>query len=66
MGQSTQIMGGSLQARAVFRSGHIFNHPRCSTLAPVKQQWKEKERWKPPIFVSCLLLGPKGFTPLFR
>ena len=25
-----------------------------------------KARWQPPIYVSCCLIGPNGFAPLFR
>ena len=65
MGRSTQIMGGSfrrgLNSEAVTFSTRLAVQP-----SPCTKVLGKKARWQPPISVSCLLIGPNGFTPLFR
>ena len=61
MGPSTQIMGGSfrrgLHSKVVTFSTRLADQP-----SPLYKSNGKKGRWQPPIFVSCLLIGPNGFT----
>ena len=51
---------GLIQKWSHFQLDSLFSPRPCT-----KEIGKEA-RWQPPIFVSCLLIGPNGFTPLFR
>ena len=61
---STEIMGGIFR-RGLNSEGVTFS-TRLAVQAPpqYKSDW-EKARWQLPIFASCLLIVPNGFTPLF-
>ena len=61
MDRSTQIMGGS------FRQGLNSEVDTFSPRLDFQPSPLYKSNiWLPPIFVSCLLIGPNGFTTLFR
>ena len=65
MDRSTQIMGGEfrkgLNSEVVTFSTRLAVQP-----SPLYKSNGEKARWQPPISVSCFLMGPNGFSPLFR
>ena len=65
MGQSTQIMGSSFR-RGLHSEVSTFLTRLAIQPLPLYQINGEKARWQPPIFVSCLLIGPNRFTPLFK
>ena len=48
---------------------HMWSHFQLDSSfspRPCTKVMEKKARWQPPIFVSCLLIGPNGLTPLFR
>ena len=51
---------GCIQKWSHFQLDSLFSPRPCTKVMG------RKARWQPPIFVSCLLIGPNGFTPLFR
>ena len=51
---------GFIQKWSHFQLDSLFSPHPCSKVMG------KQARWQPPIFVSCLLIGPNGFTPLFR
>ena len=65
MGRSTQIMEVSFR-RGLNSEVVTFSTRLAVQPSPLYKSDGEKARWQPPIFVSCHLIGPNGFTPLFR
>ena len=51
---------GCIQMWSHFQLDSLFSPRPCTKVMG------KKARWQPPIFVSCLLIGPNGLTPLFR
>ena len=64
MGRSTQIMGGSFR-RGLHSDVVTFSTCLAVQASPIFKSNGEKARWQPLIFVSCLLIGPNGLSPLF-
>ena len=50
---------GCIQMWSHFQLDSLFSPRPCTKVMG------KKARWQPPIFVSCLLIGPNGFNPLF-
>ena len=65
MGRSTQIMGGSVR-RGLNSEVVTFSTRLAGQPSPLYKSNGKKARLQPPIFVFSLLIGPNGYTPLFR